>query len=236
MATERSDLYFELLDMEGTRREHAFEINGVRYGPEDEAEVSHLVTGDLFDKFSWGNAVCAKLSLEIYAPEVPAGAEIKRFMRLVNGDRVSEWIPAGVFYANRRPHDGDYWQIEAFDRMRKAEKPWEPRQDLNFPLPAPEAVDEFCRLMGCKLDPRTQLRADVLVPYPTSDPDDQDGKYYTIRKNLQWIAAAHGGNWIFTGEGDLYLVPFGGEPKETFYLVTEHGNPIEIGELLIYGG
>lgn len=78
MAIEPSELYYELLDLEDTRREHSFEIDGVRYGPEDEAEVSHLVTGDLFDKFSWGNAVCAKLSLEIIAPDVPAGAEIKR--------------------------------------------------------------------------------------------------------------------------------------------------------------
>lgn len=234
MAIERSDLYFELLDMEGTRREHYFEINGVRYGEED--EVSQHVDGDLFDKPSWGNAVCAKLSLEIFAPDVPAGAEIKRFMRLVNGDRFSEWVPAGVFFTNRRSRDGDYWQIEAFDAMRKAEKPWGPRQDLNFPLSAPDAVKEFCRLMGWELDPRTELRTDVLVPYPTSDPDDQDGKYYTIRQNLQWIASAHGGNWIFTGEGKLYLIPFGSEPEETFYLVTEHGNPIEIGGLLIYGG
>lgn len=236
MAVERDDLYYELLDMEDTHREHAFEINGVRYGPDDEAEVDHLVTEDLYDKFSWGNAACAKLSLTIIAPDVPAGAEIKRFMRLVNGDRTTEWIPAGVFYVNRRPHDGDYWQIEAFDNMRKAETTWEPRQDLDFPMPAPDAVAEFCRLMGWDLDPRTQLREDVLVPYPTSDPDNPDGKYYTIRKNLQWIATAHGGNWIFTGEGKLYLRPVGDEPEETFYMVTEHGNPIEIGGLLLYGG
>ncbi len=236
MAIEPSELYYELLDLEDTRREHSFEIDGVRYGPEDEAEVSHLVTGDLFDKFSWGNAVCAKLSLEIIAPDVPAGAEIKRFMRLVNGERTSEWLPAGVFFANRRPHDGDYWQIEAFDVMRKAETPWEPRQNLDFPLPAPEAVNELCRLMGCELDPRTQLREDVLVPYPTSDPDDPDGKFYTIRQNLRWIAGCHGANWIITGEGKLYLKPIGSEPEETFYMVTEHGNPIEIGGLLIYGG
>ena len=58
-------------------------------------------------------------------------------------------------------------------------------------------------------------------------------KQFNITK-LRWIA--DGGNWIFTDEGKLYLRPVGDEPEETFYMVTEHGNPIEIGGLLIYGG
>ncbi len=234
MGQETSELWQELLRHRTTRKEYRFEINGMEY--DETALISHSVDNGLFDSFGIGNAACAKLTLDLLADDIPRGAEIKRFVRLVNGSQESEWRPAGIFWANRRPHDENYWQIEAFDTMRKAEIPWEPRQDLEFPLPAPEAVNEFCQLMGCELDDRTHLREDVLVPYPTSDPDDPDGKFYTIRKNLQWIAAAHGGNWIFTGEGKLYLIPVGGEPEETFYMVTEHGNPIEIGGLLIYGG
>ena len=229
MAQQTSELWKTLWRMSGTRREYRFDINGVIYGPD--VEVSHNVDNGLFEEFGIGNAACAQLSMSLFANEIPRGATIKRYVRLVNGDRFSEWLPAGVFFTNRRTEDDGYWTIEAFDAMRKADRPWEPDQFLNFPLPMDEAVRELARLMEVEIDPRTSVSHAYTIDYPTTDPDNPDpaDNNYSIRQELQWIAAAHGGNWIMTGEGKLLLVPLGSEPDETRYLVTEHGDAIVMG-------
>ena len=117
--------------------------------------------------------------------------------------------------------------------MRKAEQPWEPDQGLSFPLPMPQAAAEFARIMGVEIDPRTKLNPAYTIGYPASDPESGTGDYYSIRQELQWIAAAHGGNWIITGEGKLLLVPLLSMPEETSRLVTEYGDAITLGGVKI---
>lgn len=231
MAQTTSELWKTLWRTKNTRREYKFDINGVEYGPEQ--EVSHTVDNGLWEEFGIGNAACAKLTISFFADNVPRAATIKRYVRLVNGEQASEWLPAGVYFTNRRSVEDDYWTVEAFDVMRKAETPWEPDQSLEFPLTMPDAVNEFCRLMGCELDPRTVLNPAYTIDYPTSDPESDTGDYYSIRQELQWIAAAHGGNWMVTGEGKLLLVPLGGEPEETHHLVSEYGDAITFGGVRI---
>ena len=85
----------------------------------------------------------------------------------------------------------------------------------------PDAVAEFCRIMDVTLDSRTALNANYTIDYPAND--------YTIRNELCFIAAAHGGNWIVTDEGKLYLVPILSAPPETNYLVEEYGDAITFG-------
>ena len=219
MAMETSRLWKELRREKGTQREYAFEIDGRRYGAE--SEIGHSVERELFEEFGFGNAAAATLKLRLLAESIPRGAEIRRFVRLKNGERVSEWLPAGVFFVNRRSEEDGVWTLEAFDAMRKAERVWEPRQDIRFPLAMPEAAEEFARLMGCAIDPRTRLDPAYTIDYPAND--------YTMRQELQFIAAAHGGNWIVTGEGKLLLLPLGGEPEETYWLVDERGEAITLG-------
>lgn len=205
MSIEVSDTWRELQHMRNTRKEYRFTVNGVVYG--SEAEVSHSVDSGLFEEFSAGNASCAQLSLTLYtSDEIPRGAKITREVRLENEGRTSEWIPAGTFYINRRQKDDDYWTIEAFDLMRKAEQSWTPSQEIQFPLAMPEAVNQLCTVLGCELDPRTELNPDYTIDYPSSDPDSESGDYYTVRQILQWIAAAHGGNFIITPDEKLRLV------------------------------
>lgn len=223
MAQETSELWKALWETKGTRLEYGFDINGVWYG--QEAEISHSVESGLYESFGIGNATTAKLTLTILADDIPRAATIKRYIRLVNGEQVSEWIPKGIFFANRRTEDDGVWTVEAFDAMRKAENVWEPRQDLVFPMTMPDAVGEFARLMGCEIDQRTSLNAAYTIDYPAND--------YTIRQELQFIAAAHGGNWIVTGEGKLLLVPLLSMPEETNYLVTERGAAITLGGVRI---
>lgn len=231
MAQTTSALWKALWRTRGTIREYKFDIAGKIYGPE--AEVSHSVDSGLYEQFGIGGAAIARLTVSLFTDTIPKGASIKRFIRLRNGEQVSEWIPQGVFFTNRRSEEDGYWTVEAFDAMRRAEQPWEPRQTLNFPLSMPAAVEEFARIMGVEIDPRTQLNPAYTIDYPASDPASETGDYYSIRQELQWIAAAHAGNWIMTGEGKLLLVPLLSIPPETHYLVTEYGDAIVLGGVKI---
>lgn len=219
MAQATSQLWKTLFRTEGTIREYGFSIDGVWYGPE--SEVRHSVDSSLYENFGIGNAVTAQLTLSLYAAGIPRAAVIKRYIRLRNGAQESEWLPKGVFFTNRRTEEDGYWTVEAFDAMRKAETLWVPDQSLSFPLSMPDAAAEFARIMGVSLDPRTTLNAGYTIDYPAND--------CTIRNELCYIAAAHGGNWIVTGEGKLLLVPLLSMPPETHYLVEEHGSAITFG-------
>lgn len=223
MGQTTSALWRELLHKPGTEREYKFDVAGTEYGKD--AEVSHSVESQLFEEFGIGNACCATLKLALYVNNVPRAATIKRYLRLVNGSQATDWIPKGVFFTNRRFCDGDYWELEAYDAMRKADVVWEPDQSLNFPMTMPDAVNIFCQLMGVKLDSRTVLNSSYTIDYPAND--------YTIRNELCFIAAAHGGNWIITDAGKLLLIPLLSMPTETNYLITEAGNAITFGGLRI---
>ena len=223
MGQMTSVLWRDLLHKTGTEREYKFIINGVEYGKG--AEVSLSVESQLFEEFGIGNACCATLKLAVVADNIPRGATINRYLRLVNGTQATAWIPKGTFFTNKRSRDGDYWEIEAYDAMRKADVVWEPAQSLTFPMSMPAAVNLFCQMMGVKLDKRTVLNSAYTIDYPAND--------YTIRNELCFIAAAHGGNWIMPDEGNLLLVPLLSMPEETNYLITEHGDAITFGGVRI---
>lgn len=231
MAQTISSLWRELRQTKGTTREYAFDINGVWYGPD--VEVTHSVDSGLYEEFGIGNAAAAHLTLSMFADNIPRAATIKRYIRLVNGAKATEWLQKGVFFTSRRSVEDGQWTIEAYDAMRKAEVPWEPNQSLEFPLHMPDAVAEFARIMQVEIDPRTAINPAYTIDYPASDPNSENGDYYTIRQELQWIAAAHAGNWIVTGEGKLLLVPLFSIPDETNYLVTEYGSAITFGGVRI---
>lgn len=223
MALATSELWKTLWRTKGTSKEYAFDIAGKWYGPEE--EVDHSVSSELYGEFGIGNASTGKLTISLFAESIPRSAQIKRYVRLRNGEQSSEWLPAGVFFTNRRSEEDGEWTVEAYDSMRKAERVWEPDQNLNFPLSMPAAAQEFARIMQVQLDPRTVLNSSYTIDYPSND--------YTIRNELCYIAAAHGGNWIITGEGKLLLVPLMSIPPETHYLVSEYGQAIVMGKVRI---
>lgn len=223
MAQATSELWKRLWRTRGTGREYGFDIAGKWYGPD--VEITHSVDSGLYEQFGIGNAAVAKLEMSLLAENIPKSAAIKRYIRLKNGDTVSEWLPKGVFFTNRRSVEDGRWTIEAFDAMRKAEAVWEPDQALVFPLSMPAAAREFARIMQVELDPRTTINPSYTIDYPAND--------YTIRDELRFIAAAHAGNWIVTGEGKLLLVPLLSIPEETNYLVTEYGGAITFGGVKI---
>lgn len=223
MAQATSELWKTLWRTRNTVKEYKFEINGVEYGLKE--EVEHTYSNGIFEDFGFGNAYTASLTLSLFTDNVPRAATIKRYVRLRNGEQVSEWLPKGTFFTNTRSDDDGYWTIEAYDSMRKAEAVWEPDQSLEFPLSMPAAAAEFARIIGVELDQRTVLNANYTIDYPAND--------YTIRNELCFIAAAHGGNWIITDENKLYLVPLLSAPAETNYLVEEYGGAITFGGVRI---
>lgn len=197
MAQMTSDLWKDLWSRRNVKKQYQFDVNGTIYGSDE--EISHSVDHELFEGFGFGNATVAKLTLSVVSENIPRGAVVKRFVRLIDGEEVSEWLPAGVFFTNRRAVSDDVWTIEAFDAMRKADAVWEPDQTLVFPLSATSAVSEFAQIMGVEIDSRTALNPNYFIDYPAND--------YTIRDELKFIAAMHGGNWIIGSDGRLRLVP-----------------------------
>lgn len=223
MAQQTSELWKTLWRTRNTVKEYKFEINDVEYGPEE--EVEHTYSNGIFEDFGFGNAYTASLTLSLFADNIPRAATIRRYIRLRNGNQASEWLPKGTFFTNTRSDDDGYWTIEAYDSMRKAEAVWVPDQSLKFPLSMPAAATEFARILEVELDQRTVLNANYAIDYPAND--------YTIRNELCFIAAAHGGNWIITDENKLYLVPLLSAPPETNYLVEEYGDAITFGGVRI---
>lgn len=223
MAQQTSVLWKQLLRERNTEKEYAFAINGVWYGPE--AEVSHSVDGSLFDKFGIGNAMSATLSMSLYAEEIPKGAVIKRYVRLANGTRTSEWLPKGVFFVNRRTVEDGLWDIEAYDAMLKADITWTPRSGFAFPCTMEAAARDIALGMEVELDERNVYLPYTMGTYPEGE--------YMRRDALRDIAAAHGGNWYISDAGKLRLVSLMDFQPETNYLVTEHGDAILFGGVRI---
>lgn len=223
MAQATSDLWKALIRDKNTRREFKFEINGVTYS--EDAEISHAVSGGLYESFGFGNASAASLNLVVEAENIPKGATIKRFVRLVLGNQVTEWLPKGVFFTNRRSEDDGLWTIEAFDALRKAAVPFiqEGGQE-EWPQSATDVVSKIALRMGVTVDARTVIDPTVMVDYP----DDR-----TMQTVLAHIAAAHFSNWIMSDAGELWLVPLLSEPAATSLLINEHGEYITFGGVRI---
>ena len=219
-----SELYQQLLQTPGTRKEVQAVIDSETYG--EDRIVSLSTSANLFpeDTMSIGGAVAKEIELTVRAPgDIPRMAKIVPSYRLVNGSQTSEWIQKGVYYIDTRSTDevSGALTIHGYDDMLKAEQVWQPDQSLTFPMTMAAAAQEIAGLMGVTIDPRTVLSTAYMVDYPAND--------YTLRDVLRYIAAAHAGNWIMTDAGQLRLVTFGEIPEETNYLVAENGSAITFG-------
>ncbi len=222
---ETSELYQSILRTKGHIKETRVLVDGI----EPEKVVSCQTDRELYTDSSddlqlVGCCISRTITLKfIPGGDVPKKAKIELFVRLCYEEQVSEWVPEGVFFINTRETDTvtGIMTIEGYDALRNGDVIWEPDQSLEFPLSAPDAAEEFARLMGVELDPETSLDPRWTIDYPAND--------YTIREELEYIAQPHVGNWTTTGDGKLFLVPFLSAPKETNYLVEEYGDAITFG-------
>lgn len=179
-----------------------------------------------------------EVTLKTDGSSIPRAAEIDVFIRLVLLNSTgavksaSEWIPKGVFYIDTRELDasGEWISIHGYDAMLKGEQTFLDQANGETGLwpQSMSAVASACAdKMGVEIDERTVISSTYTISYPTD---------YTCRELLQYIAAAHGGNWIITDAGKLRLVTLGDIPAETSLLVDEDGNYITFGGDRIYVG
>lgn len=203
--------------------ERKINIAGTDYG--EDTIVSLTTTGGLFadGTLSVGSAVSREINLSLWnvSTTIPKMAKLIPYYRLSNGTQTSEWIQKGVFYIDTRSVDSGLLTIHGYDDMLKAEQIWTPDQSLEFPMPMTQVVDIIANIMGVEIDARTVLNSSYTVDYPAND--------YTLRDVLRFIAAAHGGNWIMSDVGELWLVGLNDLPTETNYLCDEDGDWITFG-------
>lgn len=203
--------------------ERKINIAGTDYG--EDTIVSLTTTGGLFadGTLSVGSAVSREINLSLWnvSTTIPKMAKLIPYYRLSNGTQTSEWVQKGVFYIDTRSVDSGLLTIHGYDDMLKAEQIWTPDQSLEFPMPMTQAVDIIANIMGVEIDARTVLNSSYTVDYPAND--------YTLRDVLRFIAAAHGGNWIMSDVGELWLVGLNDLPTETNYLCDENGDWITFG-------
>lgn len=203
--------------------ERKINIAGTDYG--EDTIVSLTTTGGLFadGTLSVGSAVSREINLSLWnvSTTIPKMAKLIPYYRLSNGTQTSEWIQKGVYYIDTRSVDSGLLTIHGYDDMLKAEQIWTPDQSLEFPMPMTQAANIIADIMGVEIDARTVLNSAYTVDYPAND--------YTLRDVLRFIAAAHGGNWIMSDVGELWLVGLNDLPAETNYLCDEDGDWITFG-------
>lgn len=201
--------------------EYKVDIAGTEYYDADIRSAN--LERPLFDEPGIGNACEAQFKMQ-FRPKstIPTMATVTPYA-LVG----SQWEKLGVFYIDERSTTAmGIMTIIAYDSMLKADVVWTPDQSLEFPMTMPAAVNIIAGLMGIGVDSRTTLNANYTIDYLANN--------YTLRDVLKYIAAAHGGNWIITRQGNLLLVPLvGSAPVSTNYLVTEDGDAIVFGGVRI---
>ncbi len=128
---ETSALWKQIFSEFNHVKEIAVAVNGVEYHEDRIIYPPPSVVGKLFDAPSVGNARARTLTLNLMpydGPQgrIPAMSEIRLYVRLksADGQRVSEWIPKGIFYADEVKRDSDTGatRISAFDAMMKMER------------------------------------------------------------------------------------------------------------------
>lgn len=223
-----SALYRQLLADPEHIRETKVSIAGVEYGQDKLYACS--TSGDLFSDVAAGGCVSREIDLTVEPTgTIPRMAEIRVYTRLVCGGEASEWLPRGVFFVDTRSMEEvtGLTTMHGFDGMLKAEAVWlDPSGETgSWPMSQPAAAADIAQRMGTALDPRSQINGAYRVEYPND---------LTMREVLSYIAACHGGNWIMSGEGKLLLLPLGGLPEETNFLVDDtDGGAILFGEVRI---
>lgn len=226
-----SELYKTLIADPGHVKECRLIVAGEEYA--SDRIVSMETDGGLFeqDTVCVGSAVSRQLEVVLYgAGEIPKGAKLIPEYRIRLGDQVSEWKRKGVYYIDTREPRAALGTltIHAFDDFMNMEAEWVPSQDLEFPMPMDRAATEIARYYGITIDSRSRLRSDYFIDYPTPGTSG--------RTIFKWIAAAHGGNWTMTDNGEARLVRLRDLDSETGSLVTERGRVILIGGVPILVG
>lgn len=222
---------FRRILREGGWQEVRLDVDGVAYHMDDNL-VSLQTSHALFDaQLCVGSCVAGAITAQIIADpaSIPRMARLRLYLRAVDHDRRSEWLPKGVFYLDTRRYDqgSGVLTLTGYDAMLMAEQDFALEGDQGtWPKTDLETARLIAERLDTDLDPRTEALLDR--GYEVGFPGYGDGAY-TLREVLGYIGAMYAGNWTITAEGKLHLVPLGSLPPETDYLVSQFGEPITLG-------
>lgn len=176
-----------------------------------------------------GSAVSGEIDVEMIEPfgELPKKARLAPYVRATDGERVSEWLPKGVFYIDTRytSHNDDgliVMTIHGYDSMLEFEQDYPSDDENTYPLLDTAMVQHIADSIKIGVDPRTFERMDKGYTFPLPIG-------YSSREMLGFIASAYGGNFVISDENQLLLIKLGDLPKETNYLIDPLGNALVFG-------
>ena len=176
-----------------------------------------------------GSALAGELDVTMLKPvaSIPKMARLAPYIRATDGERVSEWLPKGIYYVDTREtsHNSnglDIITIHGYDAMLMFEANYPSDNASNYPMLDTAMVQFIANSVRISVDPRTFQRMNR--GYKFSLPLG-----YSSREMLGIIAASYGGNFIISDEGQLLLIRLQDLPKETNYLVTESGDVLVFG-------
>lgn len=191
---------------------------------------SMVTRGSVFadGNLSVGQCIARQIDVELLLPaaEIPKQARLVPYVRLKDGQRCSEWLQKGVFYADSRektPHDSyTTIAIHGYDAMVKAQADYPAQTALRWPATDIEVVREIARAMDISLDPRTVAGMDqgYAIEYPAQ---------YSQQEVLGFIASMYAGCFVISDLGELLLIRLDALPAETRYLADSAGNAITFG-------
>jgi len=176
-----------------------------------------------------GSATASQIDVQMLMPvsEIPRMARLVPYVRVTDGERVSEWLQKGVYFVDTRQvthnDDGlDILTLHGYDAMLKFDVDYPSDDSHDYPLVDTEVVNFLADSISVRVDPRTIERMDkgYMIPLPVG---------YSSREVLQLIAGSYGGNFVMTDKGELLLIRLCDLPKETNYLIDP------AGDVLIFG-
>lgn len=160
-------------------------------------------------KPSVGSCVAKTIGIKMLAPSIniPRGCRLVPFVRITDGNTVSEWLPKGVFHIDTRKTDkdigGDFsLELTGLDDMMKTEQMYKTTSLGNNPTDI-SVVNEIASRIGVQVDSRTTSA--INRGYRINPVGD-----FTYREVLGFIAAMYGGNFVMSDDGKLRFVPLKG--------------------------
>lgn len=227
---QTSALYKEILASQNHWFEVSLVIGNTRFGETVLMSVStnHAVFNENVPVV--GSAVSGEIDITMLAPDVtlPKMARLEPYIRVTDGERVSEWIPKGVYYIDTRytSHNDnglDILAIHGYDSMLKFESAYPSDDEHDYPMLDAAMVQHIADSIEINVDPRTfeRMNHGYTFPLPVG---------YSSREVLGIIAASYGGNFIISDENQLLLIKLGDLPKETNYLIDA------VGDAIVFGG
>lgn len=218
---ERSELWKTLAARGKFRMDSYAKIGGVIYTAISAPKISRAMVGD---SLSVGNCMTAALEFSVLTDdEIPKGAEIEIFSRLVDSEddeQCSEWKTFGVFYIAKRDEVDNLHTLECYDSMHKASALYVEDTEENraaWNMTQSDVIADIAEKLGVGVDARTHIRTseDYSVPFPAG---------FTMQEVLEQIAACNGGNFVITPDNELRLIPLVSPPAETYFILDHNYN------------